>query len=252
MLLREIEERIASLPKLVPVPTVRAFMERVPMRPTFHFLRPVRDDLVLFASAKNVVNETAAIDHAGKVLDYVEGRIDEIVGRDVTKLEPFSGGPPWADAVACLGPAVAQTIVAKGSFLMPITYDVYPINHVELAGDETQAEATVRKKAVILNDLTRVIDPVVFARYRLANGSKSAKHFAIGKKADVAELIGRAAEVGGHLEFENFERKRGRIQVETAGATLDVTVEGATRKLSLDDTLSLFDTMTTKGAAAVS
>lgn len=167
------------------------------------------------------------------------------------KLEPFSGGPAWADAVICLGPEITQMVLGKLSFLFAITSWVAPINHVEFAGNETKAEATVRKNAFVLNDVTRVITPIVFARYQFANGVKTAKHFAVGKYADVADAIRQLAKVGGHLEFENYERKRSRLEVTEAGGPIDVTLDGTTRKRSLEDTLNLFDAMTTKGVSAV-
>lgn len=230
--------------------SARAFVERLPSAAALQFFRPFRDDVVLAASVRNGP-ERLAFAIGVQVLDTLEQRWDELKDREVTKLAPWNAGPDFADALLVLGRDIAKVAPTKGYVFPSRTVAGYPINHIEFTGEETAAEAIVRKKEVHLNDLTRVPSPVVFGRYQLQNGEGSARHFAVAPLSTILTVLRSVVREGGRLEIENYERQRCLLTASPAATVLEFRTDDIVRQVSCDEGEGLIRTLTHLGADAL-
>lgn len=250
MNVQEMRAEFLKLKSVVESPEVRAFVERVPTVKVLQFFRPVMDDVVLAASVRNL-SEEAAFAVGIAVLDTLEKRWGEVASRDVTALVPWTAGPPFADALLVLGRDVAKLAPTKGYVFTSRTVAGYPINHIEWTGDETAAEATVRKKDAHLNDLTRTPSPIVFGRYQLTDGAGSAKHFGVAPLGTVLSILKTVVREGGRFEIENYERQRCLLTTSAGSGSLELRVDGIDRTITHDEAVKHIHTLTHRGIAAL-
>jgi len=246
----ELSERLSQLKSVDPLPGCRCFVERVAMRNAIHFFRPFADDIVHYTSVQNLP-EDAAIALAVDILDTLARRWTEVAGKEVARLLPWSGGPAFADQLIVLGIGVARKGACEGYFLPSRTVAAFPVNHIEFTGEETAGEATVRMHDCPLNDMTRTPSPIVFARYRLTDGSGSAKHFGVGLPDTILGILSSVVRVGGRLEYENYERERCLLTTDAGTSRLNMRVGGVEHTVTHDQAIGFFHTMTLKGIAAL-
>jgi hypothetical protein len=246
----ELTEQLRQLKSVTALPAARCFIERVPFRPTIHFFRPFAEDVVICASIQHL-EEERAVALGVNVLDTLAARWTEVADREVVKLAPWTGGPPFADELLVLGRGVARWSAPKGYFLPSRTVAAFPINHIEFTGEETAAEATERMRYAALNDMTRTPSPIVFTRFRLSDGSGSTKFFSVSRSDSALSILNEVVNVGGRFEFENYERERCLLTTEAGTSVLEMRVGGVTRAVSHQQAITHFHTMTLQGVAAL-
>jgi hypothetical protein len=250
MNVHELAEALSALKTVGRLDDERTYVDRVPERKAFHFFRPFLEDVVLSTSMRNA-DEGIATALAFQVLDTLEKRWNEIAGRDVAKLLPWTDGPVFADALLVLGRGVADLAPVKGFVLRSRSVAGYPINHIEWTGEETAAEATVRKKDAHLNDLTRAPSPIIFGRYQLSNGAGSAKHFAVAPLATILSILKSVVREGGRFEIQNYEREGCLLTTTPGSENLQIHVGGIERTVTHDEAVRHVHTLTHQGIAAL-
>lgn len=246
----ELTERLRQLESITAEPAARAFVERVPDFHAIHFFRPFAEDVVLCTSTQNM-DDAAAVALAAEVLDTVERRWSEVARREVAKLAPWTAGPAFADQLLVLGRGVSRWSASDGYFLPSRTVAAFPINHIEFTGEETAAEAMERDRHAAINDMTRTPSPIVFTRFRLRDGSGSTKFFSVSRSDSALSILNQVVIVDGRLEFENYERERCLLTTEARTSILEMRVSGATRKVTHQEAIAHFHTMTLQGLAAL-
>src|SRR6187431_1934226 len=248
----ELTEKIAQLEGVVPVGALpETFIQRVTPddKQTVHFVRVAGDDIVLKASSQNRP-ELQATEHAGRLLDFALKNLHKLVGNLVTRLHPYVSGEDKFDTFLALGPSITKVVMSKGHFLQPCTYECYAINHIEFSGNETEAEATLRKRKVRMTDVNREVTPVIFGRYHKQTGQRSPKYLAVATHESTATDIKQMLRDGGVVEFENWERERVTLTTDQGRAELDATFSGETKSISVDQALKLMDELTLRGVEA--
>jgi hypothetical protein len=248
----ELTEKISKLKGIEPAPTMPGtFVDHNVWqgKETFHFLRAVADDIVLKASTQNLNASDAAV-HAQKILDFAVSKLAQVRENLVTRIERYHSGNETFDTFLSLGPSITKTVIADGYFLQTRTTQCYAINHIEFAGNETEAEAVVRKKHVRLTDVTRAITPVIFGRYQKQTGQKSASYLAIATHESTVRDIKQMPRDGGIVEFENWERERMTLTTDQGNPNLELRFNGQNKTVSVNEALKLMDELVFKGAAA--
>ena len=252
MKLDEIIRKITELQNVQLLDDSKTFSYHVPnfKKNTFFFVRPIADDLIIACSVMNATDENS-ITIGQRILAAAETAIVESHERLVTKILGFDSGIPMFDSLLILGPAIEKFRMTKNDyFLGPRTYCAYAINNIEFAGDETEAEASVRTRHAILSDVKREISPVIFLRYHKQTGQRSDEHLAIAKHSYTMVLINELPRDGGTVELENYERVGITFATDQGEANLDATFDGKTKKLPVAEALKFMDTLTYKGAEA--
>jgi len=155
---------------------------------------------------------------------------------------------PFADDLALATSIMKFSMMRGAEFLTPITIGAFAVNHIEFSGDETEAEAVVRRQHAIVADVPRPITPVIFLRYHKLAGQRSAEHLAIAKHDYSTQLISQIPRDGGTVELENYERIGMGFAGNQGDSALAVTFDGKTRKLPVADASKLMDALTFKGA----
>lgn len=247
----ELVEEVSKLKRVATVPGVPGtFMERVPMRPVFHFLRPATDDVVLMTSVMNAKDEAAAITHADHVLTFGAENLSRILSKPVVRIEPFDSGHPKFTAFVALAPSIMNFFIGEGKFLKKVTTGCFAINAIEFSGDETQDEAVIRRKHAIFSDLDREPTPVIFARYQKQTGQRSEHYLAILKRERAADFIREMPRDGGVVELENWQRSRMTLTTDKGNSLLEVTFDGKTKSLPVEDAVKLMDELVLRGVEA--
>jgi hypothetical protein len=252
MTLDELTKSVSALKDVKPTRDPRTFQYKVPFakKNTFFFVRPLAEDLVLASSVMGA-DDDRAVEFGLLLLDKGQQHAAKAKEGLATKVSGVDWGLGSFDTLLLLGPAVVKFGVIKDDyFLRPRTVLVHAINHIEYSGDETEAEAIVRRGHVLLADVTREITPVIFLRYHKETGQRSAKFLAIAKHEYTTTLINQMPQDGGTVELENYERVRLALAATQGASQLEVTFDGKTAKLSVSDALKLMDTLTMKGAEA--
>jgi hypothetical protein len=251
MNVEELAAEIARIKGVNPVPdTPGTFMNPIPFtgeKNTIHFLRPVAEDVVLKASTMNAPTERA-IANAVRRFDFATAKLSQIVGNQVTRIDGYQEGEEKFDALLALGPSITHCEIAP--FLKSRTTECYAINHIEFAGNETEAEAVTRKKHVRLSDRAREITPVIFARYQKQTGQRSEKYLAVAKHDYLVTLIQQMPRDGGVVELENWERARLTLTTNQGSADVEATFDKQSQKLSVDEVVKLVDALVFKSADA--
>lgn len=252
MNIQELIEKISQLKGVKPLAAYPGtFMNTVPLdeRNTIHFVRPVAADVVLKASSMNAPTEDA-IQNTARLLDFGSASLSLILGKQVVRLNPFASGSKVFDTFLALGPSITNCVIGGGHFLKTRTIECYAINHIEFAGDETEAEAVVRKKHVRLSDVKREITPVIFGRYHKQTGQRSHDYLAIATHESTALDIRQLPRDGGVVEFENWERARLTLTADRGNEDIGATFSGETKTISVAQALKLMDELTCNGADA--
>jgi len=250
---QELTEKISQLKGVRPVDSVPGtFMNPVPFpkdQNIIHFVRPVATDVVLKASSINAATEDA-IKNTARILDFATANLANILGKMVARIHPFDSGNEAFDTFLALGPSIANCVIGGAHFLKTRTTECYAINHIEFAGDETEAEAVVREKHVRLADVKRKITPVIFGRYHKQTGQRSHDYLAIATHESTVLDIRQLPRDGGIVEFENWERVRITLTTEMGNADIEATFSGETKTISVDQALKLLEELTYNGADA--
>ncbi|MFZ5895118.1 MAG: hypothetical protein ACOY0T_28925 [Myxococcota bacterium] len=249
---QELADKISQLKGIKPVPNMSGtFMNEVPFSKEniIHFVRPVAEDVVLKASSMNVPPERA-VAHAARLLDFGTQHLANIQGELVTRIEPFESESPKFDTFLALGPSIANIVIGGSTFLKTRTSECYAINHIEFAGDETEAEAIVRKKHARLSDFARDITPVIFGRYHKQTGQRSAEYLAVATYESTVRDIEQMPRDGGVVEFENWERERVTLTNDRGNDILEATFAGQTKPLTVDAALKLMNELVYRGVEA--
>jgi hypothetical protein len=247
----ELTKKIAALNGVEPLGDKRTYVHKVPSseNATRFFVRPLADDLVLASSVMRAQDE-AALAFGQRILDEAEPHAAKARRAVVTKVSGVAWGETRFDSLLLLGPAVAKfRLTHEEHFLPSRTVLACAIHHIEFSGDETEAEAVVRRKQSLLADITREIVPVIFLRYHEQTGQHSAKYLAIATHDYTTRLINELPRDGGTVELENYERESMGFATDQGNETVDVTFGGKTKKLPLADALKRMDTLTYKGVA---
>jgi hypothetical protein len=250
MTLDELSKKIAALKNVTPASDSRTFKYKVPFsdKNTFFFVRVLGDDLIIGSSVMRAADEEA-VALGQRILDTAEPHAMQAKTKTVTKIPGVDWGLPHFDTLVLLGPSVEKFRMTKDDFFLPSrTVGAYAINHIELSGDETEAEAVVRCNHAILSDITRTITPVIFLRYHKQTGQRSAEHLAIAKHDYTKVLINELPRDGGTVELENYERIGVTFAGDQGDAEVNATFDGKTKRLSITDALQLVDTLTMRGA----
>jgi hypothetical protein len=250
------QELIKKISELKGVKLVDAlpgtFMNPVPFfegQNIIHFVRPVAEGVVLMASSINAPTEEA-IANADRILNFGCANLPKIVGQQVTRIQPFDSGNEAFDTFLALGPSITNFVLGGAHFLKSITTECFAINHIEFAGDETEAEATVRNRHVRLTDVKREITPMIFCRYQKQTGQRSADHLAIAKHDRCKTFIQEIPRDGGFVELENWERARLVLTGDQGTSLLEATFANQTKTVTVEDALELMDALTYHGAVA--
>jgi hypothetical protein len=216
-------------------------------RNAFTFVRPLANDLVAQSGVMNVSDEKA-MQYGLHLLDSAEVILLKSKPFLLMKKPGYDFGFPRFDNLLILGPKI-MNFTLKGAYFLPMrTYGTFAINNIEYVGDETEAEAVYRKKHVILSDMTREITPIIFCRYHKQTGQRSAEHFGVAKFDLVETWMKELPRDGGTVEIENFERTGMGFAANRGESELDVTFDGKTQKLSMEEALKIMGTHTHKGA----
>lgn len=228
------------------------FIERVATSDTntIRYLRPVSAKALVATSTRNVADDKS-LELADKVLTFGAARVAQLLENPVSKVTPFNSGNKKLDSFLALGPRVAQFHAADTPFcqkLAELTVLCYAVNHIEFAGNETEPEATARKKKVRLLDLKREITPIIFARYQKLDGQRSHKHLAVGTYAEVEALIQQLPKDGGIVELENWERVRFTITTDKSKKKIEATFADETKPFTVKKALELVQQLTHEDA----
>ena len=252
MKLNELVKKIAALEDVKTIGDSRTFTYKVPFDEdnTHFFVRPLADDLVLASSVMHG-SDAQSVEFGLRILDTAEPHVPETKGMLVAKIPKVNWGLANFDSLLMVGPQVEKfRMTSDDHFLTSRTVVAYAVNHIEYSGDETEAEAGVRGRHVILSDIARAITPVIFLRYHKQTGQRSAEYLAIAKHEYATRLINELPRDGGTVELENYERVRLSFVMKNGAKQVDTNFDGKTQKLSLSASLRLMDTLTMKGAEA--
>jgi hypothetical protein len=250
MNLDELNNRIAALKDVKPVGDSRTFMYKVPFskKSTFFFVRPLGDDLILASSVIGAADEVS-IPLGQRILDAAEPHAALAKANIATKIPDIDWGLPNFDSLLLFGPAVVKFSMTKDDvFLRSRTVAAYAIHHIEYSGDETEAEAVVRRRHAVLADITREITPVIFLRYHKQTGQRSEEFLAIAKHERATAFISEIPRDGGTVDLENWQRVGMSLSGNQGDSEVDTTFDGKTKKLTIADALKLMDTLTMKSA----
>ncbi len=248
----EIIAELAKHEELVPSETPDTFLRHDESFDNLHmFFRVIADDVV-FESSVMKASSVQARSTALKVLDLAQRSYEEIANRMTTKLSGLDSDFPQFDHLVAIGPGRSTSPPIKGArYLIPVTTKCGPINKCEFVGDEEVVEVRARLMKVLISDITRAVEPVVNERHRFDNGVKSKQKFlGVARQRDLIRHVEKLPKLGGVVEMENFERIGCVVVGQQGQDTLELNVEGQTRKASLEQALSFFDTFLTQGAEA--
>jgi hypothetical protein len=215
------------------------------------FFRPVSDDVVLMTiglKASNAQARTTGL----HILDLAQAEQKKIVGRVTTKLSGLNSGLSQFDHLIALCPEIKTSSPLAGArYLISMVIRCAAICNCEFVGDEGLVEARARLRHVKMNDMQRKIVPVVNERHRFDDGTKSKQKFlGVVRESYLEDQIKKLPELGGVVEMENYERT-GCVFTGKAGEdTIEVTLEGQTKAVSLSHALSFLDPLLRQGADA--